>query len=413
MISPFLVFSGLCLLISAADIVGYLSISLYLHPYAKYPGPLAAKLTDWYAVYHTYIGDLHTDVWEFQCPQVEGGSCQYKYYRQHKTQGVPTTPKPRVLCCERSVDGRETEDDCSITDLFKEHVGLTLHPGDYFTFDVMSELVFGTSYDLLNDAQNHFIIDGIVAHMQRFGFLLHFPGLEKIKMNYILFPHARRKAMRFYGRVESKNDVFSQLLTAKDPETGESFSNQQLRVESNLLIIAGRLGHVFNRHGCVIFYLSRNPAAYARVTKEIRMILQASEEVCQGPKLSSCVYLRACIQEAIRLCPPVTGPLWGEVLPGGIVIPEHNISIPAGCEVGTGFCRLELYPERWISEEGGAAQVGLANAVFASFSVGPRNCVGKGLAYDFRRAETTRLGNVGEGKGASKGQFGYSWDSQV
>jgi cytochrome P450 len=132
-------------------------------------------------------------------------------------------------------------------------VGLPLRPGDYFTFDVMSELVFSASYNLLDDAQNHFIIDGIVAQMQRFGFLLHFPGLEKIKMNHILFPHARRKAMRFYakskqimeerkarGEEKSKNDVFSKLLTANDPETGESFSNQQLWVESNLLIIAGK-----------------------------------------------------------------------------------------------------------------------------------------------------------------------------
>jgi cytochrome P450 len=184
----------------------------------------------------------------------------------------------------------------------------------------------------------------------------------------------------------------------------------------------------------LFFYLSRNPAAYARVTTEVRMAFQASEEVCQGPKLSSCVYLRACIQEAIRLCPPVTGPLWREVLPGGLLIPEYNINIPAGCEVGTGIWSLnrseryypkplEFSPERWIQEEAGAEQVGLAKAAFASFSVGPRNCVGKGLAiteimlgmaaviveYDFRQAEATRLGDISEGKGSSKGQFQMFW----
>ena len=36
---------------------------LKFHPYAKYPGPLLAKLTNLYGLYHAYVGDLHLDVW--------------------------------------------------------------------------------------------------------------------------------------------------------------------------------------------------------------------------------------------------------------------------------------------------------------------------------------------------------------
>lgn len=188
----------------------------------------------------------------------------------------------------------------------------------------------------------------------------------------------------------------------------------------------------------LFFYLSRNPEAYARATKEIRSIFHSAEDACQGPKLSSCLYLRACVQEAIRLSPPVSGAVWREVLPGGLTIPAHNLKIPAGCEVGTGIWSLNhsakyypdplaFRPERWITEEaiGGSEEVALAKAAFASFSVGPRNCVGKGLAmteiilgmaavlvqYDFRRAET-RLGDVGEeDSGLLKGQFKTFWAS--
>jgi cytochrome P450 len=182
----------------------------------------------------------------------------------------------------------------------------------------------------------------------------------------------------------------------------------------------------------LFFYLCRNPAAYDRVTKEVRGVFQRADEISQGPKLSSCSYLRACIQEALRLCPPVTGPLWREVLSGGLTISGHTI--PAGYEVGTGFWSLnrsekyytkphDFRPERWISGSTGADQLGLARAAFASFSVGPRNCVGKGLAitelmlgmaaviaqYDFRPARDTSLARVGEGEGASKGQFQTFW----
>jgi hypothetical protein len=35
---------------------------LTLHPYAKYPGPLLAKLTSFYATYYAYTGDMHLDI---------------------------------------------------------------------------------------------------------------------------------------------------------------------------------------------------------------------------------------------------------------------------------------------------------------------------------------------------------------
>jgi cytochrome P450 len=322
--------------------------------------------------------------------------------------------------------------------------------GDFFTFDVMSELTFGKSYNLLGSSENHYIIDGVLGQMQRFGFLLQYPLVEKLRLNRLLFPNAKAKAMRFNAKsrqimeerkargergAATNNDVFSHLLAANDSETGQGLSIQQLWVESNLLIIAGS-DTSSTAMAALFFYLSRNPDAYARVTKEIRSVFNSPEEVCQGPSLSSCSYLRACIQEAIRLSPAVSAAMWREVLPGGLTIPEHDLQIPAGCEVGTGIWSLNhsakyfsdpltFRPERWITEEwsGGAEEVAVAKAAFASFSVGPRNCVGKGLAmteimlgmvavlvrYDFRRAET-RLGDVGEEQnGPLKGHFQTFW----
>lgn len=125
--------------------------------------------------------------------------------------------------------------------------------------------------------------------------------------------------------------------------------------------------------------------------------------------------------------------MWREVLSGGLHIPTDDLLIPAGCEVGTGIYSLNhnkdyfpepfaFRPERWIPSESGEQAVTKAKQAFATFSFGPRNCVGKGLAmieislavaavirkYEFRLTETS-LKQVGMGRGVFDGQYQTKW----
>ena len=147
-----------------------------------------------------------------------------------------------------------------------------------------------------------------------------------------------------------------------------------------------------------LFYLVRNPAALAKATGEVRPKFRDVEEIHQGPVLNSCTYLRACIDEAMRLSPSVGGLLPREVLAGGMTIDGE--SIPEGIVVGTPHYAIhhnaEYYPmpfsytpERWMV---GAqhpvtgytmtdVDVSRAQSAFCPFSIGPRGCIGKGLAY--------------------------------
>jgi cytochrome P450 len=143
----------------------------------------------------------------------------------------------------------------------------------------------------------------------------------------------------------------------------------------------------------LLFYLSRYPAAYRLATQEIRSTFTSVSEIRAGPKLNSCTYLRACIDETMRISPPVGGSLWREVDTGGAVI--DGIPIPKGVDVGTGIYALHhnpsLYvepdvykPERWLRTKGaansGAARVDSGIVPYSPFSVGPRSCIGKPLA---------------------------------
>lgn len=44
---------------SIAAFVGFIFYQLYLHPLAKYPGPLLGRITRLYDLYHAYVGDKH------------------------------------------------------------------------------------------------------------------------------------------------------------------------------------------------------------------------------------------------------------------------------------------------------------------------------------------------------------------
>lgn len=125
------------------------------------------------------------------------------------------------------------------------------------------------------------------------------------------------------------------------------------------------------------------------------------EQIHSGPALSFCVYLNACIDEAMRLSPPVANILPRQVLTGGITLDGHQI--PEGIVVATPHYTLhhnteyfpepfEYRPERWIVDPPQVTEqdVAVAHSAFCPFSVGPRSCIGRGMAYMELRATIAR-----------------------
>jgi cytochrome P450 len=131
-----------------------------------------------------------------------------------------------------------------------------------------------------------------------------------------------------------------------------------------------------------------------RLEKELFATFAEPQDIRPGPDLIGCSYLRACIDEALRLSPPIPGLLPRKVLQSGILI-DGNF-IPEGTIIGSAAYSIhhnakyfpkpfQYIPERWIP---GAASwvtkgsVDLAQSAFVPFSMGPRNCIGRGLAYN-------------------------------
>lgn len=144
----------------------------------------------------------------------------------------------------------------------------------------------------------------------------------------------------------------------------------------------------------LLHYLIWSPRCYKRAIEEIRTTFSSVDEIAFGAKLNSCVFLRACLDEALRITPPGGGPLWRVVETGGTRVDGEYV--PAGCEVDSGIYAMHrsprnwpnpgIYmPERWLeNKEKYMSETQESNKrarqPYFPFNIGPRSCVGKPLA---------------------------------
>ena len=122
--------------------------------------------------------------------------------------------------------------------------------GSWVSFDLMAELVFGKAFQMLDIADNRFIIDLIQSAAFRVGVCLQMPQLAMLKLDKLFAPRIRRlrdkyvkvskdMAIRRMEMGSKRQDLFSHILAARDPETGKGFSMDEIWGEATLLIIAG------------------------------------------------------------------------------------------------------------------------------------------------------------------------------
>ncbi|KAK8022508.1 cytochrome P450 [Apiospora rasikravindrae] len=452
-----LAFAGALTLIVLAKLT-YLA---FFHPLARYPGPFLAKFTDAYGAYHGWKGDIHLDMW--RAHQTYGDYVRYgpnklmintaeglrdiyhvgagsKFMKAtaytpmvHRAPNTLTirggkdhARRRRIMAqgvSEKAQRGYEHRIMSHIDKLCK--VAYSSDTGsepmdmsewcNYLSFDIMADVVFGAKYNLLENERFRYVPEAIDKSNVRMSALIQWPDFAALKIDKYLF----RRAIAARNRlVNADADVFANLAAATDPETGSGFRPAELVAESATLIVAG--SDTSSTAMCTaLFYLADNQDAYARAAHEVRSTFATHRDIAIGPQLASCTFLRACIDEALRISPPVGSSLWREVTADGGVSVD-GLHIPKGCDVGVPIYSIHhspayfaepfaYRPERWLVDDG-TGSIERGRSVFNPFSVGMRGCLGKGLANtelmltvatllyrgDFRLASGP-LGKVGRG----------------
>ncbi|KAA8643456.1 hypothetical protein EYZ11_001410 [Aspergillus tanneri] len=466
---------GALVLVGALTFV-YITYNRLFHPLRNIPGPFLASITPWVQLYHGLKGDRH--LWLHALHQRYGTHVRVtpNFVSINSTQGLhdiyghgkrlkkadfynafPAIKgvynthnaidktmhgrKRRVLSQAFSDQALKSMEDVMLLHVRQlcaalggdgqksgEQKPVVRNMSDWFsylTYDVMGELCFGKSFDMLvssgrrklielvdRAANRHYVcglwmpldswhLDQIVIHRltnDRWNFIMN----SRVEAN-------ERAKERTKAGHDSKKDFFYYLLNAKDPETGKGLTTPELWGESNVLMIAGS-DTTSTTLAATIFYLVRNQRAMDLLKKEVREAFDSVEEIVTGAKLNELVYLKSCIDEALRLAPAVPGAIPREVMEGGATV--DGVYLPAGTDCGTptySIHRQPQYyrepqaylPERWI--EGATCQtdetkwtvskddVEVARKAFCPFSIGPRGCIGKGMAFMEMRLTIARL----------------------
>ncbi|KAM7187828.1 Cytochrome P450 [Naviculisporaceae sp. PSN 640] len=464
---------------------------LFGHPLRDYPGPIAAKLTQLYLGRYVLLKRLHLVIFDLHSkygPVVRLGPNTlvfntsaalrhiYQNDRIRKSPNYHSTIKnpeinaysifhaidPEVHRQRRRLIGQCISERAMRsfepvmtreTDIFLQHlkevsqssvpVNLT-EKIRYLSLDISGQLVYEYGLEIQTSERNRFVIKAIQAgnftgsvfiHMPFFSVIIYLDGIT----NRIF----RKVRGRFFRLLEdiyktrvaldkhAKPDLYSYVagdLGAKDIANREGVFWQ----EALFLLTAGG-DTVATLIPATFFYLVRNPKCYRKLAEEIRSTFSSGGEIQGGPKLSSCSYLRACIDEALRMSPPVPTTLWRVQDPHDkqpLLI--DGCFVPRGTSIGVNTYALhhneeyfpksfEYRPERWLAspdEPGSEAARKRALEAFAPFGVGSRSCAGKAMAYleaslvlaktfwyfDFEAAPG-ELGEVGGGRaGAANGR---------
>ena len=192
----------------------------------------------------------------------------------------------------------------------------------------------------------------------------------------------RKARLRLHTEEKSDDnehsDIFEYLYRA------QLLTDEELQADSQLIFAAGS-DAVRLTIAAVLFYLLKNPATLEKLSGEIRASVTSTAEISDAV-LSNLKFLRACVDETLRLTPPKAASIPREVGKGGITI--DGVHVPEGMSVGVSLYSLhrdpEIYPEpyafrpeRWLKMEDDYRM----RAALGPLLRGPRMCPGGTIAY--------------------------------
>ncbi|KAF9872387.1 hypothetical protein CkaCkLH20_10214 [Colletotrichum karsti] len=435
-----------CVGLAVVYVIGSVFYNLFLHPLRNYPGPLLMRATRITFGYKLNRGTLPFEVLELHKKYGDvvrvapdelafNNAGAWKDIMGHRTSGTaefekdlkfysPAPNVPRTIVSSRGPEHamlrrqmshgfseRSLREQEPLIMKYIDFFILRLHQNctneepldiaawyNFTTFDIIGDLAFGEPFGCLEKSDWHPWIRSIFVSA-RLGTAAqtanHFPLLKSVLFRLLASDKARKARgknldmakAKLEKRIEigakgGRPDLIEGLLRKRD-ELGLSF--MQLVSNSNTLVIGGSETTATLLSG-VTYYLLTNKHAMEKLAEEVRSTFQSEKDIniLSVGKLS---YMLACLDEALRMYPPVAmglprvtpkagATVCGRFVPGGTTVAIHQWAV----HHNEAYFKepFSFRPERFLGDPEFA---GDNREAFQPFHLGARNCLGRNLAY--------------------------------
>lgn len=256
-------------------------------------------------------------------------------------------------------------------------------------WDITTDISFGTSLGMLQGI-NRQVIDW-VAWALKYGIVCSIiPALSRFKPKVMKQLHALQETLlqRYLTHRNTTQLVGVRNLDRFFDQMGDGgLTYEEVYAEAHMMLISGT-DTTTNSIASTIYLVLKHHQIYQKLMLELNSI-NLEGEFFTYSECKNLIYLDAAIHEALRLLPVASIPLIRETPRHGRMI--NGYFIPEKTEVGVPIYSLHhsnelwdhpnLYlPERWIKDEA-LNPILINHSNFIPFSLGPRGCFGKELAW--------------------------------
>jgi averantin hydroxylase len=226
---------------------------------------------------------------------------------------------------------------------------------NWTTFDIIGDLAFGQPFGCLRDAKTHQWIIDLQVGIRGIAVL---NALRRLRLGWLgkmlvakKLIDGRRRTMRYslekiderlqYG-AEPRGDFWDAVLGAKGADlkesaekgidvTGAAMTREEMVSNAQALVIAGSETSATVMAGCIWLLLRpKNRECLRKLADEIRSSFRSTEEIVLA-NVNGLEYLRAVLDESLRVYPPAPLPNNRVVTAKGALISGHFV--PPGVSV--------------------------------------------------------------------------------
>ncbi|KAK5658141.1 hypothetical protein OQA88_2114 [Cercophora sp. LCS_1] len=276
----------------------------------------------------------------------------------------------------------------------------------FTTFDIMGDLTFGQPLGLLQNNKYSTWVQSVFDSIKAIPiaqFIQHYTLLDALfnlvepkAIRDMKYNHFRHSADRVDKRLEQGSkepDIWNMVLSA---EGEKKLGLEEMYCHADVFMLAGSetTGTVLP---AVTYFLLTHREKMTRLVEEIRGEFGEEGEITME-STAGLRYLNACIQEALRLFPPVpvgvprVVPSPGKTIAGRYVAGETRVSVHhfATYHSAANFAEPDSFvPERWLGEDDKYS--GDRREAVQAFAYGPRDCIGRNMAMHEMRLILARV----------------------